>query len=110
MYRPDKLSPQSPSTTDEGDDPYTLESMARWLEKQPAKGKYNYYNCQGACLIDLFIVATAEPETFSPKLHSYHDFLGQERAALFQDVVARPWPWTFGAALQRSRAALKGEG
>lgn len=77
-------------------DPFSLESLIAWLEKQPADKKYDYFNCQGACLIDQYfgrITSFAE----------YHDICERTN---WGAEIAGPMPHTFGAALDRARAAL----
>lgn len=86
-------------------DPFTLESLIAWLEKQPADQGYEWHNCDGGCLIGLY--------------GAYHGFSWRQMidcpggdpentpyAKLTPGGLAAAHPRTFGAALIRARAAL----
>lgn len=100
-------------------DPFTLESLIAWLEKQPDSERYDY-TCNGHCLMAQYFTAMgfkgveANP---SSVIHRGGDFplpkwfnaiaLGG-RCAHFAECnyPNGPSDRTFGAALIRSRAAL----
>lgn len=87
--------------------PLTLEALAAWLEKRPALGRYNYEDCSGACLYGLYMASHGIAWHESGAASSRDS--GPERAefcALVYAEVACEKPWTFGAALKRTRAAL----
>jgi hypothetical protein len=84
-------------------DPFTLESLIAWLEKQPANKVYCYGDL-GSCLaarynasigrrysVAILPLKSSDDKTFDEKL---------ERIAVMG-------PHTFGAALERARAALQ---
>jgi hypothetical protein len=73
-------------------DPFTLESLIAWLEKQPTNGTYNYSDCDGACLIDLYLGRRTSGTEYS----SICDRTGW-------GMLAARFPRTFGAALERAR-------
>lgn len=82
-------------------DPFTLESLIVWLEKQPADRKYNWMSISGLCLIDQYIAALGLPTT----AENYRRF-----DVSIRSEVACAIPWTFGAALERAREALAQSG
>lgn len=85
-------------------EPLTLAGLIAWLQMQPPSASYDWGNCGGFCLIDLYGKATrvgrissnrsALEAIFGPRRISddwgYHSICG-------------PRPWTFGAALARAR-------
>ncbi len=82
-------------------DPLTLGSLIAWLEKQPRDGSYTYWDCRGACLLDLYISATTgKPSSPTPETHwpACGDNTGENYT-----YIAHTKPWTFGAALIRAR-------
>lgn len=93
-------------------DPFTIEALIGWLERQPAEDKYNYNDCRGGCLFGLYMTtlgiswkeAGASCVVYdNPDI--YHDF----RQLVYQAVATCP-PWTFGAALDRARAISSPDG
>lgn len=91
-------------------DPFSLESLIAWLERQPAGGTYDYCDARRCVLCQYFravgfpapIVAmnTVYPNA---KLES-----GIKFPTSFWTVAAGVGDrkWTFGAALKRARAAV----
>ena len=76
------------------DDLLTLESFIAWLEtKEPARA-YNFCDLRGNCLADQWC---------RPLGKTYSDLPYKIRR------IAHATPWTFGAALERARAALRAE-
>jgi len=87
-------------------DPFSLESLIAWLEKQPADKTYCYMD-NGYCLLSQYFTYSGFQNvdvggwdfTHGPK---------QERVSFsnaFENVAVEQ-PWTFGAALDRAREAL----
>lgn len=89
-------------------DPFSLEALILWLEKQPGETEYNYLS-PGGCLICSYLsqaVGFQEPRVTET---TFRDGLLTEARnplpARWNDiVVARPW--TCGAALSRARNLL----
>lgn len=76
-------------------DPSLLKGLINWLEQQPPDTEYQYYNCDGGCLIGLYGTAVGLDWN---KLHS----------SFYQSgllSIASKRPRTFGGALERARAA-----
>lgn len=81
-------------------DPFTLESLIAWLEKQPADTAYDY--CRpDICLVAQYLkaheiknysVASEELNRLIPGLHQ-----------IARDCIDSPQDWTFGGALKRAR-------
>ena len=88
-------------------DPLSLEGLIAWLEKQPAWAAYD--GCDvGSCMlfqwlqsVDPTVSIHSDPdEAWTYQVHGrLHDFFGFMDIALAGDN-------TFGAALERARAAL----
>ena len=91
-------------------DPLTMDSLIAWLETKPAALEYNFDDCRGECLYGLYMKhhgikwvdsGGCGMRNFHPKVTQVmYDF-----CQLVYDTTARPGPWTFGAALERARAA-----
>jgi hypothetical protein len=78
-------------------DPFKLATLIGWLETQEQAKEYDYYNCEGACLLDRYLIAHKLPWGN----HHYTDLCN--RTNWCRDVAA-VHPRTYGAALQRARA------
>jgi hypothetical protein len=88
-------------------DPFTLESLIAWLEKQPADRIY-CYEYPGHCLIAKYLVAMGFEGVMIGPLTYRHLPDKENRKPLpnhWNDIAA-DMPNTFGAALKRARAAL----
>ena len=92
-------------------DPFSLESLAAWLEKQPADATYNYSD-NDCCMLCQFFRANGLPVT-SLSAAGYRLSRGGDRFPLPHDfdTIALGTKlgrtnWTFGAALTRAREAL----
>lgn len=89
-------------------DPFSLESLISWLEKQPAGKTYAWYSVYG-CLVCQFYQAHGIAAPWGNLATGYdRPFdrgLGKTDAHLRYHAVGHPKPWTFGAALSRARAA-----
>jgi hypothetical protein len=84
-------------------DPFTLESLIAWLEKQPANSTYPFYNCRGECLFSQYLAHCGFAKR--PVDYDREGFRGWD--ILHNDPlrgIAETEPWTFGAALKRARA------
>jgi len=79
-------------------DPFSLESLIAWLEKQPTDASYNWHNCEGGCLIGLYGSALGLGDGWM----DFHTKLYKAG----QLSIASQKPHTFGAALKRARKAL----
>jgi hypothetical protein len=82
-------------------DPFSLESLIAWLEKQPASTEYDWDDC-AVCLVGKYITAITGDENPSGVTIYAKMFSSLEE---YSDV-ASVRPWTFGAALGRARKAL----
>jgi hypothetical protein len=87
-------------------DPFKLETLIAWLEKQPAAGEYEYTSSTGCALCQYFRAQGINVRTLdicgfsvvgSYTEHSYPRAFAE---------ATRSLPWTYGAALERARAAL----
>jgi hypothetical protein len=88
-------------------DPFSLESLIVWLEKQPAEKQYCYGD-NGRCLLADYFTSVGY-ENVSVGACDFHHGPNLEMTAKFSDDfsdIAVNRPWTFGAALERARAAL----
>lgn len=86
-------------------DPFSLESLIAWLEKQPADKEYDYYDCDGACLYGQYgaAIRLARPMDAWDRVCDSDCLNNRNHAG---DIAART-PWTFGAALTRAKRALQ---
>ena len=88
-------------------DPFSLESLIAWLEKQPTQGQYSYWdNC--GCMFHRYLTAmgldVATVGGYSYTLRSAPKMF-LPLGTTFEDVAAET-PHTFAAALDRARKAL----
>lgn len=83
---------ERPQTTQ---DSFSLENLIAWLEKHPADQAYNFYDCQGGCLIDQYLGKRTTAEEY------------RNVPFLFRGTIAATSPYTFGAALERAKYVLK---
>jgi hypothetical protein len=79
----------------------SLRGLIAWLEAQPPAAEYNWMNCSGGCLIGKYLAAIGF-EWYGGGSVKYLE-LGVGSPLI---SVARQQPYTFGAALNRARAAL----
>lgn len=78
---------------------HSVVALVAWLEAMPPDGAYNFHDCKGACLIDLFVgrrTSAAE----------YAALDGMAIGSRVLGSIACREPHTFGAALERVRAEL----
>lgn len=87
-------------------DPFTLDDFIAWLEKQPGREKYDFMACNGRCLYGQYAtshgVAWREAGTSILDRGPIADF-----CTFVYDHIAGLEPYTFGAALERAREAMK---
>lgn len=88
----------NPGTPAKVADPFSLEALVGWLEKQPGDDAYDY-NSFGNCLMDQYLISAG-----LCWMNDYRHFLDVPTRV----VIAQRMPWTFGAALERARSLLKG--
>lgn len=80
-------------------DPFSLDGLVQWLEQQPATAEYDYYDCQGSCLIGLYGAAVGVDWK---ELHRFFFNSRTEGRSILSIAAGRPR--TFGGALKRARA------
>ncbi len=80
-------------------DPVSLEGFTVWLERQPAKSEYDWYDVHG-CVVCQYLNSVFGDER--PIMLLSEVFASTEQ----YHAVAGTWPWNFGAALSRARKAL----
>lgn len=84
-------------------DPFSLDSLIAWLEKQPANKTYDFGDIRG-CLACRYIQSTGisdRPWESYPGRRPYRDVFGGMEG---YTAIAYTGRHTFGAALQRARA------
>jgi hypothetical protein len=83
----------------------SLRGLIAWLEtKDPDEG-YEFFDCEGACLVGQYMASLGVTLTYGPPKHTYM----KACAAIFggngnDASVAIEHPRTFGGALRRARA------
>jgi hypothetical protein len=83
-------------------DPFSLESLIAWVEKQPADTSYNWDSCED-CLVGQYVRAVTGSD--SPSGEVIYRELFPDLDTYF--AVCAEAPWTFGAALDRARRIAK---
>lgn len=88
-------------------DPFSLESLIAWLEKQPAEATYDYGDSR-QCMAAQCLRSHGVDESRYVGLSGYalEDFFPGFRAIAIGDADIVSDGWTFGAALSRARAVL----
>jgi hypothetical protein len=86
-------------------DPYSLAGMIAWLEQQPAEQEYKWANCED-CLVGQYLSAVLGPPADYAEVSRRHGKFMRENPIAFRRGLALANPHTFGAALERARAAL----
>jgi hypothetical protein len=88
-------------------DVLSLESLIAWLERHPPMTFYNFNDCDGMCLYGQYMAANGIMWRESGATGNTDVPAGREDfCILVYQYVARQRPWTFGAALERARAAV----
>jgi hypothetical protein len=91
-----------PGTTKTKADPLSLASLIAWLEKQPARKEYCYFD-NGACLIGQWALhCDPVAKVDGDGLYDYR-IAGVTVDLSAFDRIASPAPHTFGDALDRAR-------
>ena len=94
------------SKTETKADPFKLETLIAWLEKQPA-GTYDYTCCKSCLLCQYFTDNGVDFLSVGPGYLRLHDYSSRDLPQSFDDVagiLSGKEGWTFGAALERARA------
>jgi len=89
-------------------DPFSLESLIAWLEKQPANKTYCYEDT-GHCLHAQFFTAQGINWSCLGNVLVRIDGYVRDIPLSFQHTAQRH-PHTFGAALKRARSHLRAHG
>lgn len=85
-------------------DPFTLEALIAWLEKQPRRKEYCYTD-HGRCLIGQYLsyIGYDKVHVFSDDLFLHGDREARNPLPSIFNKIALASPRTFGAALDRAR-------
>jgi hypothetical protein len=84
-------------------DVFSLQSLIAWLEQQPADKEYDFYDCGGECMLDRYGDAMGMPFDWDGYSKLNAAFGGGKHGE--GPHIASTEPHTFGAALDRARAA-----
>lgn len=92
----------------------TVENLARWLETQDPETEYDFCDV-GDCLLCRFGQAVGLSDVKAGGGHiAFADRIGRRRVNVSGMTLSEPgrhiavaFPWTYGAALERCREALK---
>jgi hypothetical protein len=96
----------NPGVTVEAD-PFSLDALIAWLEKQPGETEYDYRdtdNKHGGCLFSryaVFLGYSADFDGYADMIGAWGTFPGDP---FEESRLAVSEPHTLGAALQRARA------
>lgn len=85
-------------------EPRDLGNLIAWLETMPAGKTYPFGNCQGGCMYSQYLVALGYDNGIGWNCNSQKMWSDLHREPFYS--IANTTPWTFGAALARSREAL----
>jgi hypothetical protein len=83
-------------------DPFKMDTLIAWLAEKPAGEAYDYGDT-GACLAAQYYGAM--DCEFKAYLLTHHPALEDDSFGYKLEWLAREKPWSFGAALERARAA-----
>lgn len=83
-------------------DPLTLDSLIAWLETMPARKKYDFNNCEGACLMGQYMAHVGMEWNNSNYAMACQKISGIPSSFMIGAI----YPRTFGAALKRAKAAF----
>ena len=84
-------------------DPFSLESLIAWLEKQPVDKVYDFNDCGGGCLLEQYAAAMGIPDECG-RYGKLDDLFDRGVSPRHRPAIAVQKPWTFGAALARAKA------
>lgn len=84
--------------------PVSLQGLISWLETCSPKGRYDWWDCSGHCLLGQFqsISQGREPGDRDSEYDGYYGYALTRKLT----PIASSRPWTYGAALTRARAML----
>lgn len=83
-------------------DPFSLDSLITWLERQPPDREYDYGDTENCALCQYAkSIGYENPRAGGNYIREF-DSCTRNYIPNSEDVVA-PDPWTFGAALERAR-------
>lgn len=107
------LETQTPGKTETKADPFSLENLIAWLERQPSAGRYDYSRNEGCMLCMYFQASGLDVSGLSD--HGYRlKGTPNERhpyPLILADIaLGRGFDnktWTFGTALARAREAQR---
>lgn len=83
-------------------DPASLHTLIAWLETKPPEEAYSYWQPK-TCLLAQYLHALGEPR-YDLSSAEARAFFGDDGRIVCGSELQRDW--TFGAALERARAAL----
>ena len=91
----------------------SLKGFIGWLETKDPKARYQFYECEGRCLLGQYMAAMGIPWEGAPS-HASGNWSDSSYAKIGWQIFGRSnnfdvlaeRPHTFGAALDRARAAL----
>ena len=86
-------------------DVFSLEGLRDWLRTQPPKERYDYYLCDGNCLLDQYMAARGIPHR-SPHW-DYTRMSDVGGRPISAGTIACLYPRTKGAALARCEAEIE---
>lgn len=88
----------------------TLTGLIGWLRTQDPTTDYDYMS-NGDCLLHRYLRTLVEmPDYYGVGGDRWYDAAGnQSPLPKCLDIVARSFPYTYGAALKRAEAVLSGE-
>lgn len=91
--------------------PFSLESLIAWLETQDPEKRYDWHQCQGACLLSQYAYAIGEDgshyNALIPKFKAAMGLSGLDgmyASFPISSYIAREAPWSYGAALARAKS------
>lgn len=91
-------------------DVFSVEALAAWLETKPATEAYDFFDCNGGCLIGQYLTATTGSSWTENGFDSWLDIDDVHPVlcgvAQGSGEVYRVDRWTFGGALRRARVLL----
>lgn len=95
----------------------SLRGFIAWLETKDPKGKYDFNNCQGACLMGQYMTFIDMPWGETPNNAHTCNWKDTNYIRTASQVFGnrnldelQTKPWTYGAALKRCRATFEGTG
>jgi hypothetical protein len=84
------------------DETYTLRDLIAWLETKSPQTTYNFQDCSGGCLLGQYV--TERTGSYNCEKYMLASDLDKKNSDLGGQIAINK-PHTFGAALERARAA-----